>query len=117
MEKIEKDRVEKDELRTIEFRKWRKSVEESRSYLFKANCIDKERSIVGKMRFSALQRRKNRPKRLQPRRDMDVFSVRVKRKNYHFCIKSIVRTNAPRFYVRSTEYARILASMTPQNGL
>ena len=56
MEKIEKYRVEKDELRTIEFRKWRKSVEESRSYLFKANCVEKERHIVGKMRISAFER-------------------------------------------------------------
>ena len=75
MEKIEKGRVEKDESRTIGFRKCRKSVDKVRSYLLKANCVEKERYIVGKMRFSAFQRRKNRPKRIQPRRDMDVFSV------------------------------------------
>ena len=56
MEKIEKGRVEKDELRTIEFRKWRKSVEKIRSYLFKANYVEKERYIVGKMRFPAFKR-------------------------------------------------------------
>ena len=48
-------------------------VAKMRSHLFKANCVEKERHIVGKMRCSAFQRRKDHPKRISPRRLVDTI--------------------------------------------